>query len=85
MDVDPGPGTEALASLTRRQREVALAIGRAESTSDIAQRLGISVRTVESHTLHAFRKLGLHNRVELVRWLLRHDAIALDFETSDNQ
>ena len=34
----------------------------------IAQRLHLSVRTVESHVRHALTKLGLDNRTQLATW-----------------
>jgi two-component system response regulator NreC len=64
--------------LSLREREVAVAIGQGTSTAQTARRFEISVRTVESHLWHVYRKLGVHSRVELVRWLLRHDLIDLD-------
>jgi DNA-binding CsgD family transcriptional regulator len=68
------PGRQAatapLPVLSKREREIAIAIGRGHTTTQVGLQLGISVRTVESHLLNAYRKLGIHNRVDLVRWLL---------------
>ncbi len=54
-----------LAVLTRREREVATLAGRGLANTEIAQRLVISVRTVESHLYSAYGKLGVAGRAEL--------------------
>lgn len=54
--------------LTPREREVLQLIARGYRYKQIAQRLGISPRTVESHTSAVLRKLQLTSRHELSRW-----------------
>ncbi len=54
-----------LAVLTRREREVATLAGQGLANTDIAQRLVISVRTVESHLYSTYGKLGVAGRAEL--------------------
>lgn len=61
-----------LDSLTVREREVFGLIVRDYSTVEIANELGISAKTVESHREHLFRKLGVHSICELVRFAARH-------------
>jgi DNA-binding NarL/FixJ family response regulator len=78
MRADRDRDGDVLSMLSPREREVAIAVGQGTSTAEIARQLEISVRTVESHIWHSYRKLGVHNRVELVRWLLRHDLIDLE-------
>lgn len=56
--------------LTRREREVLRLVALGHTSSDIAERLVISPRTVESHRAHIQRKLGLTSRAELVRHAL---------------
>jgi DNA-binding CsgD family transcriptional regulator len=51
--------------LTDREREIVLLIGRGLSNRDIATRLTLSVRTVESHIYKAMAKTGTSNRDEL--------------------
>jgi len=55
-----------LASLTTREIEVLELLEDAPSASQIAYRLTLSVRTVESHLANAYRKLGVHNRAAAI-------------------
>jgi DNA-binding CsgD family transcriptional regulator len=53
-------GLDARARLTRAQREVALLAAAGCANREIADRLTLSVRTVENHLQQVYRKLGLH-------------------------
>jgi DNA-binding NarL/FixJ family response regulator len=57
-----------LDQLTAREREVLRHIARGYLYKEIAQRLGISVKTVEAHVSAVLRKLQLSTRHELSRW-----------------
>jgi ATP/maltotriose-dependent transcriptional regulator MalT len=67
----PGARTPALAAagpveeLTAREREIAALAAGGASNRDIASRLVVSVRTVENHLQHVYRKLGVGDRREL--------------------
>jgi DNA-binding CsgD family transcriptional regulator/tetratricopeptide (TPR) repeat protein len=52
-------------SLTRSERRVVELLGDGLTNAEIAERLSISRRTVESHLYHVYPKLGLSSRVEL--------------------
>jgi DNA-binding NarL/FixJ family response regulator len=62
----PPPGG-ALATLTDRELEVFELIGRALGTAAIAARLGVSVKTVETHRANIKTKLGIEDSTELLR------------------
>jgi DNA-binding NarL/FixJ family response regulator len=63
------PGSDAdLDQLTPREREVLQHIARGYMYKEIAQRLGISAKTVEAHVSAVLRKLQLSSRHELSRW-----------------
>ena len=65
----PQPDRDAdLDQLTPREREVLRHIARGYMYKEIAQRLGISVKTVEAHVSAVLRKLQLSSRHELSRW-----------------
>ncbi len=59
---------EASGGLTARERQVAALIGRGLTNSEIAGRLVVSERTVESHTGHIRDKLGFTSRAQLAAW-----------------
>ena len=63
---------QKLAHLTEREREVALAVGRGLSNSDIAGELFLSVPTVKAHVSRLFEKLEVTNRVQIA--IVVHDA-----------
>jgi DNA-binding NarL/FixJ family response regulator len=54
--------------LTPREREVLRQIARGYSYKQVARRLSISIKTVETHVSAVLRKLQLSNRHELARW-----------------
>jgi DNA-binding NarL/FixJ family response regulator len=65
----PAADSEAqLDQLTPREREVLQHIARGYMYKEIAQRLGISAKTVEAHVSAVLRKLQLSSRHELSRW-----------------
>ena len=55
-------GAEPLVALTRREREIVQLAADGLSDRDIAERLVVSVRTVESHLHNAYAKLGVQRR-----------------------
>jgi DNA-binding NarL/FixJ family response regulator len=57
-----------LDSLTPREQEVLRQIARGYQYKQIAKRLSISIKTVETHVSSVLRKLQLSNRHELARW-----------------
>ena len=61
----------AAACLSEREREVADLAACGLHDKEIARRLGISITTVRTHIDHAFRKLGVTNRMLLVQRLAR--------------
>ena len=63
---------EQLSSLSPREREVALAVGRGHPNAEIAAELHMSVATVKAHVSRLLVKLGVENRVQIA--LLVQDA-----------
>lgn len=62
----------ALAALTPREREVALAVARGCSNADVAAELAMGLTTVKAHVSSVLAKLELENRTQIA--LLAHDA-----------
>ena len=71
-DSAPAPAVEGdehdVDQLTPREREVLRHLARGYLYKEIAQRLGISTKTVEAHVSAVLRKLQLSNRHQLSRW-----------------
>ena len=65
-------GDAELDQLTPREREVLQLIARGYMYKEIAARLHLSVKTVESHVSNVLRKLQLSTRHELARWATQH-------------
>ena len=64
-----------LDALTAREREVLQLIARGYRYKEIAERLHLSPRTVETHVSAVLRKLQLSNRHELTRWAAKRRLI----------
>jgi DNA-binding NarL/FixJ family response regulator len=62
------PVDEELDLLTQREREVMRLIARGYAYKEVAKRLHLSVKTIESHVSAVLRKLQLSSRHELTRW-----------------
>lgn len=60
-----------LAVLTNREREVVDLLGMGCTNADIAKRLFISEHTVKDHVKNIYRKLDVHNRIELITMVNR--------------
>jgi DNA-binding NarL/FixJ family response regulator len=65
----PEVRTEPDSGLTRRQLEIARLVADDLTNRQIAARLFLSERTVETHITNILNKLGLSSRVQLIRWL----------------
>jgi two-component system response regulator NreC len=68
---------DAYDTLTTREREVLQLAAESSSASEIAARLGISPRTVETHRENLMRKLGLQSQTDLIRYALRRGILPL--------
>jgi DNA-binding NarL/FixJ family response regulator len=78
---EPAPADD-LEALTPREREVLHHLARGYAYKQIAARLGISARTVESHVGSVLRKLQLSSRHEVTHWAATHGLIGDDREMS---
>jgi len=65
-------------SLTSREREVLQLIAEGHSAREIAQRLNLSVKTVETHRRQMMDKLGLRSVAELTKFAIREGLTSLD-------
>jgi DNA-binding NarL/FixJ family response regulator len=61
--------------LTSREREVLQLVAEGKTTKEIAQHLGVSVKTAESHRSRIMDKLEIHETAGLVRYAIRRGLI----------
>ncbi|HWW93563.1 MAG TPA: response regulator transcription factor [Vicinamibacteria bacterium] len=66
-----GGATDPLDALTPRQREILQLAAEGHSSKEIAERLGVSYRTVEAHRAQLMERLGVHDLAGLVRFAVR--------------
>ena len=65
----------SLNGLSGREVDVSRLLARGKTNQEIADLLGISVRTVHNHVQHIFDKLGVHSRSGAAIWLMDHDFV----------
>lgn len=73
----PGAAPRGFEELTEREREVLALIAEGRNNQEIADRLVISIKTVNRHRENIMAKLNLHSRVELVRYAIEKGLIEL--------
>jgi DNA-binding NarL/FixJ family response regulator len=76
---EPGTNTpdvpDAYETLTDREKQILKLVAEGHSNKEVADLLGISVKTAMSHREHLMSKLAVHNRTELIRFAIRSGVI----------
>lgn len=62
--------------ITKREKQILSRVVNGASNKVIAEELGISVRTIETHRLNIMKKLGVNNAADLVRVALQNNLIS---------
>ena len=70
--------TSTLDLLSPRQREILQLLAEGHSNKEIAQVLGLSVKTVETHRKELMDRLDLHDVASLVRYAIRMGIVKVD-------
>jgi two-component system response regulator NreC len=65
-------------TLTNREREMLHLTAQGHSSTEIAERLSISPRTVETHRANMMHKLDLHSQTDLIRYALKRGIIPME-------
>jgi len=65
-------------ALTPREREVLQLMAEGKSTSQIAERLHVSVKTIETHRQQVMNKLNIHSVAELTKYAIREGLTTLE-------
>src|SRR5689334_19439006 len=76
--VNNGGKKEPFAQLTSREREVLVLIAEGQSNKEIANKLGIGVRTIETHRERIMRRLNIHSVAGLTKFAIANGMISLE-------
>jgi DNA-binding NarL/FixJ family response regulator len=76
--INNGGRKDPFAQLTDREREVLALIAEGRSNKEVANQLGIGVRTIETHRERIMRKLGIHTIAGLTRFAIQNGVISLE-------
>ncbi len=79
--VSSGGKKEPFNQLTTREREVLVAIAEGKSNKEIASRLGIGVRTIETHRERIMRRLDIHSVAGLTKYAIANGMVPLEDST----
>jgi DNA-binding NarL/FixJ family response regulator len=69
------------ARLSGREREVVQLVSEGKTSKEIAELLGVSVKTAETHRSNVMLKLRLHSTVELVMYAIRNEIVHVQLPT----
>ena len=64
--------------LSSREREVLQLVAEGKSTREIADKLNLSAKTIETHRMHIMDKLDLHTVAELTKYAIKEGLISLE-------
>ena len=76
--ISNGGKKEPFAQLTGREREVLVLIAEGQSNKEIANKLGIGVRTIETHRERIMRRLDIHSVAGLTKFAIANGMIPLE-------
>jgi DNA-binding NarL/FixJ family response regulator len=75
LEHDADGHDETPLGLTSRQREVLQLLAEGKTNKDVAQLLGIAVKTAEAHRTNIMTRLGLHSVGDLIRYAIREKLV----------
>jgi len=78
--VTSGGKKDPFAQLTSREREVLVLIAEGQSNKEIANKLGIGVRTIETHRERIMRRLDIHSVAGLTKFAIANGMISIEGE-----
>jgi len=82
--VTSGGKKEPFSQLTSREREVLVLIAEGQSNKEIADRLGIGVRTIETHRERIMRRLNIHSVAGLTKYAIANGLVSLDADSDSS-
>ena len=76
-DWPSNPAPTRRRDLTAREREILKLLAQGQTVRSAAKILGLSLKTVDAHKFNLMRKLGVHNKAELVMWAIQSKIVKL--------
>jgi two-component system, NarL family, response regulator NreC len=76
-DITEWPSAPRRRDLTAREREILKLLAEGQTVRSAANILGLSSKTVDAHKFNLMRKLGVHNKAELVMWAIQSKIVKL--------
>lgn len=76
--INSGGKKEPFSQLTSREREVLVLIAEGQSNKEIADRLNIGVRTIETHRERIMRRLNIHSVAGLTKYAIANGLVTLE-------
>ncbi len=73
--LEPEPADQRASSLSKREFEVLCLLAMGLTNREIADKLTISIKTVDSHRRHVLKKLSLRNNSDITRFAIQHGYI----------
>ncbi len=74
-DPKPAPDPLSFSRLTSREREIVQLLAEGKTCREVAQALGLSLKTAETHRGNIMRKLNIHSVVDLVLFAIRSNVV----------
>jgi len=71
-------GADPYDQLTSRERQVLQMIAEGKTNRDVSKKLGLAVKTIDTHRARLMRKLGIHDQTTLVKFALRKGLVSLN-------
>ncbi len=74
---DPESSKDPLSSLTPRKREILQLVAEGKTAKEMANSLGISIRTVEFHKYEMMQSTGMETSADLIRFAIKHGIVKI--------
>ncbi|HDZ22571.1 hypothetical protein LCGC14_0284170 [marine sediment metagenome] len=70
-------GGDPYETLTTRERQVLQCVAEGKTNRQIAEQLGLAVKTIDTHRMRLMRKLNIHDQTNLVKFAVRRGLVSL--------
>lgn len=67
-------------TITKREKEIILLLASGKTKIETAKELSLSISTIKTNVENIYRKLGVHNKAEMIFYLIKNNILILDKE-----